>query len=590
MKLLSLHITSENGFRSLKNDFKIDFYNKESKESPYGFDPYCFVGRNGSGKSNVLEALANIFYHIECIYLENKPDDFEEDINGKRGFKAERSYPDGFVLEYLIPVRWNMIREEKTWDDLKNTTWEELSFAHVKISKAEKEIPKIEIVNNDNFKEIPKDADRTTIKAILPELVVGYSSGENETLSLPFFKMRFLQYDEYRTLLTKREPYGTPSARMIYLDNQYTQSILLSNFLMQDDKYLEPFRNQEIGIGIKDVVKFRLIIRQSHKERFAEEILESTKFTVDDIHEDDFDMVELTENISESVIGKLKACATTQWLDQRESKEKTLYLDYYITSDKKDPTKEAFRFHFNNDPLELFRAFQTLLFLNLYSVDEDSKREVYNSDSLYVGETIPILPSHKRIFRIKDLWIHKEGVDDELLSKSLSDGEHQFIHSMGICMLLRDTNSLFLLDEPETHFNPEWRAKFISTLKTCLGETSSITRDILITTHSPFIISDCYKEKVKWFKKGEEQLPEIQIPTFGSSPDEITDYFFEYSEMIPQRPKKELDDIQAEIDKKLESGEKEYDQLINRLKKLGESPDKFMLLNYIAQIMETSEK
>lgn len=585
MKLLSLYIKDPEGFRSLKEGFKIDFYNKESKESPYGFDPYCFVGRNGSGKSNVLEALANIFYHIECIYLENKPDDFEEDINGKPGFKQEVCYPDAFELEYMVPAIWNMIRKDKTWGDV-NATWDDLSFAHIKISKELKGFPKIEIVNNEIFKDINKDVDRTTIETVLPELVVGYSSGENETLSLPFFKMRFLQFDEYKTLLKKREPYGEPSGRMVYLDSQYTQAILLSNFLMQEEKYLAPFKNEEIGIGIEEVVQFRLIIRQHHKERFSEEILESIKFTVDDIHEDDFDMVELTSNIEKSIIDKLKACATTQLYDRNSD---SLFLDYCITQEKDDQTKKAFQFHFNKNPLELFRAFQTLLFLNLYQVDDDSKREVYNSDSLYVGETIPILPSHERIFRIKDLWIRKKGVEDEILSKSLSDGEHQFIHSMGICMLLRDTKSLFLLDEPETHFNPEWRAKFITILKNSLGESDSITRDILITTHSPFIISDCHKEKVKWFKKGEEQLPEIEMTTFGSSSDEITDYFFEYKEMIPQRPLREIEAIEKEIEQKVETGNKEFDTLINRLKKLGESSDKFMLLNYIAQLIEEKE-
>ncbi|MEI4908391.1 ABC transporter, partial [Klebsiella pneumoniae] len=30
---------------------------------------------------------------------------------------------------------------------------------------------------------------------LLPQYVLGYSSGENEILSLPFFKMRFVQFD-----------------------------------------------------------------------------------------------------------------------------------------------------------------------------------------------------------------------------------------------------------------------------------------------------------------------------------------------------------------------------------------------------------
>ncbi|KEM52370.1 hypothetical protein AD47_5049, partial [Escherichia coli 6-319-05_S4_C3] len=36
---------------------------------------------------------------------------------------------------------------------------------------------------------------------LLPQYVLGYSSGENEILSLPFFKMRFVQFDEYYNAL-----------------------------------------------------------------------------------------------------------------------------------------------------------------------------------------------------------------------------------------------------------------------------------------------------------------------------------------------------------------------------------------------------
>ena len=53
-------------------------------------NPYCIVGRNGSGKSNILELLASIFYNIELSLLVYKPPVFEqlvifkEDVDSKR--------------------------------------------------------------------------------------------------------------------------------------------------------------------------------------------------------------------------------------------------------------------------------------------------------------------------------------------------------------------------------------------------------------------------------------------------------------------------------------------------------------------------
>ena len=106
MKLHRLKINSD--FRSLQAGFEVYFLRDIDKPKMWDFAPYCFVGRNGSGKSNVLEALAAIFYHIECIYLDFKPNGFEKDRSYHRrnegGFSAEHCNPDAFELEYFIPI------------------------------------------------------------------------------------------------------------------------------------------------------------------------------------------------------------------------------------------------------------------------------------------------------------------------------------------------------------------------------------------------------------------------------------------------------------------------------------------------------
>jgi predicted ATPase len=70
-----------------------------------------------------------------------------------------------------------------------------------------------------------------------------------------------------------------------------------------------------------------------------------------------------------------------------------------------------------------------------------------------------------------------------VLLKSFSDGEHQMLHTLGLCLLFKNTNSLFLLDEPETHFNPDWRANFITRLYQSLDGSGE--NEVLVTTHTP---------------------------------------------------------------------------------------------------------
>ena len=96
MKLLRLKINSQ--FSSLSAGFEIKFQTLLGEENKNfdKFNPYCFTGLNGSGKSNVLEALANIFYHLEgCVNI-HQPDNF------KKTFNPKIATINAYELEYYI--------------------------------------------------------------------------------------------------------------------------------------------------------------------------------------------------------------------------------------------------------------------------------------------------------------------------------------------------------------------------------------------------------------------------------------------------------------------------------------------------------
>lgn len=90
--------------------------------------------------------------------------------------------------------------------------------------------------------------------------MVGYSSGENEILSLPFFKMRFIQFDEYWTSLREGLPYpGRPETRLTYLDSSFSQAILLCNLLFAGDGREVLFTRD---IGIEALKEFRIVLKR----------------------------------------------------------------------------------------------------------------------------------------------------------------------------------------------------------------------------------------------------------------------------------------------------------------------------------------
>ena len=157
----------------------------------------------------------------------------------------------------------------------------------------------------------------------------------------------------------------------------------------------------------------------------------------------------------------------------------------------------------------------------------------------------------------------------------MSDGEHQFLHSIGLALLYKNTSSLFLLDEPETHFNPKWRANYISTLHKCFKD-DTVSPEVLITSPSPFIISDLEKENVLVFEKKEDivECNRPEINTFGTSVSEITEIIFNQRESMGDSAYKKLEKIIKNI-QTLE----DYKMAKVKLNTFGESIEKFDILN-----------
>lgn len=584
MKLLRLKITDPAGFRSLhfgfEHHFRTEWSLQDELAQPDGFAPFVCAGPNGSGKSNLLEVLAAIFFQLEVLRVRRS---FLPEVlqNNDQDFS-----PVAFELDYLIRVpaeyrgpdspEWAKVGVWKSPGESVRLLWENQSDFNIDVYEA--------------FKGGHADI-------LLPQYVLGYSSGENEILSLPFFKMRFVQFDEYWNALAKQLPYpGYPETRLAYLDHGFSQAILLCNLLFQDEATLQPFRED---MGIRELKQFRIILRRSipvtrhqvaafasgefimptetQNGRFADNEAVYLDPATGDYRLELLHGLEANERTQNtSIIEKLKRCATLHFHDEALD---TLTLDYFVNAH----TKQAFSANFDDSPLALFQALQVLLALNLYPVSEALKSDLYTSTSHYVSETVPTLASDERAMRIKHFYFTKQGVEKPMLLKELSDGEHQLLHSLGLCLLFRNTNSLFLLDEPETHFNPDWRANFITRLRQCLPGNGEFAQEMLITTHTPFLISDSKPEKVLVFSKdkatGAVSIEHPGFNTFGASINKITmSKVFGKRETIGGRSQASLEALRVRFE---QHGE-DKDALIDEIdQQLGDSVEKVLLIKAI---------
>lgn len=632
MKLLRLKITDPAGFRSLpcgfEHHFRTEWSLQDELAQPDGFAPFVCAGPNGSGKSNLLEVLAAIFFQLEILrvrrsFLPEVLQDTDQDFS-----------PMAFELDYLIRVPPEYLQPN-------GPMW-----AKVGVLKRPGESVRFLWENQSDFNTDAYEIFKGGYADILlPQYVLAYSSGENEILSLPFFKMRFVQFDEYSNALAKQLPYpGYPDTRLAYLDNNFSQAILLCNLLFQDEATLQPFRED---VGIEALREFRIIIRRSipitpeqletydlasedeRKERLNRIRSEHPRTTDAErrdlvcreivrgnpalwIEENDpgslryrlnlMHLLEADERLQRALKGKtaadrerersstryenfdpaitrLKRCATLTFEDEATD---TLILDYWVNDKTKQAFRENFDFEVNRSPLALFQAFQVLLALNLYVVSDALKSDVYRSTSHYASETVPTLASDERIMRFKFVRFSKQGVTKPMMLKELSDGEHQLLHSLGMCLLFRETNSLFLLDEPETHFNPDWRANFITRLRQCLAGDGSVGQEMLITTHTPFLISDSKPKKVLVFAKdkasGAVSISHPDYNTLGASINKITMNTFGKRETIGGHAQALLDDLR----RRFEEGSENKEALITEIhQQLGDSVEKLLLIKAI---------
>jgi len=571
MKLLRLKIENEDGFRSLQKGFEINFHTLADTEAMEKFRPFCFAGLNGSGKSNVLEALANIFYHLEVCVARYLP----ESIKDPNNFRRNECTPDAFTLEYLIGQH---NRKAYSID----------FFDKVTITKEEGKEPKM-FIQSFPFDEKTEKREVSLIppiargsaaegKVYLPAHIIGYSSGENEILSLPFIKSRLIHLDEYRQ--AARDNYSSfeeSENSLIYIDNNMSQAVLLCCLLFENKETLAPLRSID-NTSILGLRSFRMNIHL-HKFEFPDEKKN----------------IPILRLIEQNQIANLKKCSTSWYLDQ---KTQTLWLDFYVN----DATKAAFKEHFHSG-LECFHFFRLLYELNNHFFDEVTKEDIYRSKGVYTDGKLPVGNPRQDVFHFLDFYITKKikgtGIEKDLLLRSFSDGEHQFIHTMGICLLLKNRRSILLLDEPETHFNPSWRAKFIKILNDSItagnkGEHPNgsfnvhLLKDVLLTSHSPFIISDCLPDNVVLFEKDgkgdttAKKVSELEnkFNTYGTSVELILDRLFNYDQSIGDLSYSEL----QKIDFTSINTREEIENVKIKLRTLGESIEKDMVLARLNRI------
>lgn len=119
---------------------------------------------------------------------------------------------------------------------------------------------------------------------------------------------------------------------------------------------------------------------------------------------------------------------------------------------------------------------------------------------------------------IQEVRIKVRKTDGAIITfNELSEGEQQLLMVLGLLKFTRSKESLFLLDEPDTHLNPAWKFDYLNLIKEIVGQSDS--SQVIISTHDPIVIGGLNKEAVTIFDRSVDgttvKTPEVNPKGMG---------------------------------------------------------------------------
>ncbi|AYH07328.1 MULTISPECIES: AAA family ATPase [Pectobacterium] len=417
MKVDKLHIRSR--FKNLEN-VKVDFDENHLMT--------VVVGRNGSGKSNVLEALVAIFRNLdlgeappfsyELIYRLGEPHKVNQhsdrwleitiDADPDRGTLAKQY--EVCARDLLIDGKPNGVCDEQ--------------FSGITIP----------------FSRIKRDKNGKA--PYLPSYVFAYYSGPSDRLENHFKKHRT---DFYRRLLEDKLDLKGDIRPLFYAKPHHSQFVLLAFFLSEKDSTEKLFLREHLGIEGLDSIHF--VMRQPGWAKQKGELFWGARGVVrrflDELIKHTLSPIKVTRQEDTSLTGS----------------------------------------NIRNE------------FFHLFLPDVNALREF--AKDLSADELFKMLESTllSEIISEVSIRVKVSSSKEPLTFSELSEGEQQLLTVLGLLKFTGGKDSLFLLDEPDTHLNPSWAVKYLKFLREFVPNHE--TSHLLMVTHHPLAIAELDKQQVQ---------------------------------------------------------------------------------------------
>jgi energy-coupling factor transporter ATP-binding protein EcfA2 len=144
----------------------------------------------------------------------------------------------------------------------------------------------------------------------------------------------------------------------------------------------------------------------------------------------------------------------------------------------------------------------------IYKLDSDELRALGNAltrQGTNVYSMFQALSTKKILVDVDCTFVHNDR-NSKVTFDELSEGEKQLISVIGGLWLSNQHECLVLLDEPDTHLNPNWSARYTQLITDALNQEQRVNSTVLMATHDPMLIADLSNKQVLIAENNEHRL------------------------------------------------------------------------------------
>ena len=483
MQLRCLAIPNFRNLRGLVIEFATHFEPRPGAASTAAHKAirsHALIGQNGTGKSNLIEALITIFRDV--------------DLDRDAAFDYTLEYE---IRGHVVRIQADLAKQRRpfVWVDGDRVSQDYLNKNDPpdKTPRDERRGPRllpshvfayysgrnerIEALFQDHQKRFNRLQDITTDE-VLPEQVLANFKGTEADI-------RAIEEAKQRRETRMKQVGDDRLRRMFYCRGGHSQLVLLACLLSDDAVFQKVLKH----LHIESLESALFVLKEPYRLR---EKRRNGKFDEVELNEGDPRFWFARGSVVGEFLEYLWQVAwapieqeVTQQIDFRGRTEKQRQLYLYVPNQAK--LQELGRLVGGTD--SFFRY----------------------AEGAYIGDLI----EEVRI-TVKKRADGKDGNDGKVSFTQLSEGELQMLTVLGLMRITREDHCLFLLDEPDTHLNPIWKLRLFDDIKGAMtnevGLGGSSDSQALLTTHDPILLGGLRREQVHVIRQLDERT-QVESPS-----------------------------------------------------------------------------